>query len=264
LTFRVHFRPAARWRRGAWFMSGRVGPFRLLRDMSAGVPGAAWLAQGEDGAQVMLKRARQQAPTNEFRLLAELDHPGVPRLAACGLDGGEFWVATHWFDGTTLEGGFAAGADEEAFAAAASHALLYLSSCGVVHGDVHPGNILAAQAGYPARLLDFGLASDGPNLPAGRRGFIAPEVLAGAERTTASDLFGLGASLRARGAARSGHVGRLAESLVSPDPGVRLAAGWGSRACWSALPWKRAPAGGPSSGKLEARPTSWRCGGAVG
>ncbi|KAF0245342.1 MAG: hypothetical protein FD180_1747 [Planctomycetota bacterium] len=205
-------------------MSSRVGSFRLQRKLASGPLGGAWLAHADDGAQALVKLAFQASPTDEFRLLAELDHPAVPRLAGCGVDGGTFWSATHWLDGTLLEEGLQAGADELEFAGAAVHALLYLAACGVIHGDVHPGNIMAARSGYAARLLDFGLATDREAAPAGRRGFIAPEVNAGGFRTAASDLYGLGASLRQRGAARSREVSRLAEGLVSPDPQVRISA----------------------------------------
>ncbi|MEK7469758.1 MAG: sigma 54-interacting transcriptional regulator [Planctomycetota bacterium] len=201
-----------------------MGPFSLTKELGAGYLGDSWLGQAENGAHVVVKLSRQMRPTSEFRLLAELEHPGVPRIALCGIDGGRFWVATHWLDGEPLEAGLPARNDEEEFAAAAAIALLYLASCGVIHGDVHPGNLLCAPAGYAARLLDFGLASDGEALPAGRRGFIAPEVLAGGGRTTASDLFGLGASLRDRGAARSARVAKFAEALTSPDPQVRILA----------------------------------------
>ncbi len=200
----------------------RLGNFRVTENLASGVAGAVWLATGDDGATVILKRSPHSAPTDEFRLLAELDHPAIPRIASCGVEAGRFWVATHRIEGAVLEDGFPEVADEEGFAISALQSILYLDSCGVIHGDIHPGNLLVAGGGSPARLLDFGLASDGEAPPAGRRGFIAPEVRAGGARTTASDLYGLGMSLRERRAARSSGVGRLVEGLVSPDVQVRV------------------------------------------
>ncbi|MCE9583099.1 MAG: sigma 54-interacting transcriptional regulator [Planctomycetes bacterium] len=204
-------------------MALRVGPYVLVNQLAAGVAGAVWFARSDGGSEVALKISGS-APTDEFRLLSELDHPGVPNILGCGTHGGQFWVATRWVDGEPLERGVPAMLDEEAFAASLAHTLLYLGACGVCHGDVHPGNILAARSGYPGRLLDFGLASDGEAPPAGRQGFIAPEVWAGGARTPASDVYGLGASLRDRGAARSAQVTRFVDGAIGSDVQGRIEA----------------------------------------
>ena len=202
----------------------RLGRFQSVDSRIPGTSSAAWLANAEDGARVLLKKSGQREPSDEFRLLSELEHPGLPRILDCGLEGNSFWIATQWLEGQVLEEGLAGWADEETFAASALHALQYLRSCGVIHGDVHPGNLLAAREGYAARLLDFGLASDGSAPPAGRLGFIAPEVRAGEARSSASDLYGLGISLRERRATRSRKVAALVEGLTSSDTEVRLCA----------------------------------------
>ena len=71
---------------------------------------------------------------------------------------------------------------------------------GVLHRDVKPGNILFTDYGEPA-LTDFGIA----HIPGGftttsgtftgSPAFTAPEVLSGEPPTTASDVYGLGATL---------------------------------------------------------------------
>jgi hypothetical protein len=85
-----------------------------------------------------------------------------------------------------------------------AEALQVLHAKGVVHGDVSPGNVLITDDG-DAKLTDFGVAraiwSDATvtagALVAGTPAYLAPEVARGEERTPASDVFSLGATLYA-------------------------------------------------------------------
>ena len=71
---------------------------------------------------------------------------------------------------------------------------------GVLHRDVKPGNILFTDYGEPA-LTDFGIAhipggfTTASGTFTGSPAFTAPEVLGGEPPTTASDVYGLGATL---------------------------------------------------------------------
>lgn len=112
------------------------------------------------------------------------------------------WVARAWIDGDRLDR-FARSAVEGAMrqvAADAFEALEVVHASGFVHGDLSPGNLLVDRDGR-AFLTDFGMArrSDGPRERSHRRSgtplFMAPEVLAGARATVASDLFGMAAVL---------------------------------------------------------------------
>jgi serine/threonine protein kinase len=70
---------------------------------------------------------------------------------------------------------------------------------GVIHGDVKPSNVLFTKYGQP-QLMDFGIArvaSDQVTQTSAigwTPAFVAPEVLAGAEPTTASDTYSLSAT----------------------------------------------------------------------
>ena len=71
---------------------------------------------------------------------------------------------------------------------------------GIVHRDIKPANILFTDYGEPA-LADFGISrvsggfQTATGSVAGSPAFTAPEVLGGAKSGTASDIYGLGATL---------------------------------------------------------------------
>src|SRR5262249_37430568 len=79
-------------------------------------------------------------------------------------------------------------------------ALAYLHRRGVLHRDLKPGNILVISGprGPQVKVLDFGLALGTQELRtrfaeiAGTLGYMAPEVLLGAQPSEAADLFAVG------------------------------------------------------------------------
>lgn len=152
------------------------------------------------------------ALAREARILSLIDGRGSPRLLADGETGGNPWLCMDWIDGVPVSAAAAglrrAGRrDAESLDLGRRVVAAYadLHGRGIVHGDVHPANVLVSPAGA-VWLLDFGLARlvDDPE-PVPRGGVTAyfdPQyarsLLAGAappQASFASDRYALGALL---------------------------------------------------------------------
>jgi len=198
---------------------GRLGAYRLLRELGAGGMGTVFLAERVDGGfsqRVAIKLLRG-FPTSEAlrrlrrerQILSGLEHPNIARL----LDGGETvdgqpWLAIEFVDGMPLLAHAAAHAphlgDRLALFDAILDAVAHAHQRLVVHRDLKPANVLVDSAGT-VKLLDFGIAMllDVDGDAAGRAtstrvysaGYASPEQREGRTITTASDIYSLGVLL---------------------------------------------------------------------
>ena len=190
----------------------RFGAWRVAGLVALGGMGEVYRAERADGLYEQtgaLKLMKPLSPDHiewferERRVLARLDHPGIARL----LDGGVSDCGRPWM---VME--FAAGMPLDQWAEQNRPGLrdcleLFLQVCDalgdahaklIVHRDVKPSNILV-DAGGRAKVIDFGVA----NLSSGESGqgaplsldFAAPELLEGGPASTASDVYGLAATL---------------------------------------------------------------------
>lgn len=198
----------------------RVGAYRIVREIGRGGMGAVFLAE-RDGAefsqQVALKVVRRSFADTELvhrfrrerQILATLNHPNIAHFLDGGVStDGEPFFAMEYVEGTRLDGYCAANA-----LSTDKRLKLFLAVCGavsfahqrlVIHRDLKPSNILVTQDGTP-KLLDFGIAKlldaehEGDATQTAFRAFTpeyaAPEQIAGAEITTAADVFSLGVLL---------------------------------------------------------------------
>lgn len=180
-------------------------PLRLVRD------GEVWRARAVDGARAAVKvvasgalgldlLAREAAALTRLGELAPglapvlLAHEPSP---ATGGDRGELSgaLALSWVDGVPVDAaaqriaaalpmplGWQADGAVRVLLVAVAEAYARLHESGVVHGDVHPGNVLVAADGT-VKLLDFGLArvldssfSDAPRTAGGE--YIDPQTAA--------------------------------------------------------------------------------------
>jgi len=160
------------------------------------------------GPRALGERWMRERLVAEGRLLAALGGRGAPRLVDAGEDAHGPWLVMERIAWPTLASRArvdpAAPRDAgwlERAAAAAFAALARLHAAGVIHGDVSPDNVLVADDGSRAVLVDLGLAlaPSMPPLPAGPfRGtllYAAPEVARGEAHDARADLFAMAASL---------------------------------------------------------------------
>lgn len=190
---------------------GRYSVWRAIGRGSFGVVYEAWDAlRGEAVAlKVLAPEAAEPEDLARFvresRVLARVDDPHVVAMRDAGVVDGRAYCAMRLVRGPTLERHLRdAGPLPEAAGLALLRGLLRaldaLAADGLVHRDLTPRNVLLEGA-CPAQpvVIDFGLAKPAldqgltaPDIILGTPGFMAPEVITGAEADARSDLFAAG------------------------------------------------------------------------
>lgn len=149
--------------------------------------------------------ASREATLAEARAAAAVHHPSIVSVYDVGeTEDGRAFLAMELVDGPSLR---ATLSDGPLLPSACFDICESLASgldaawaADLVHGDLKPENILVPETG-PAKILDFGLSTSSRgadakrNPGAGTLLYMAPELLAGDERTKASDAFAFGAIL---------------------------------------------------------------------
>ncbi len=206
----------------------RLGGDDVEAAVGVGSTGTVWRARQRDlGRSVAIKTladgVRVDVLRAEAAVLATLDHPNIVRVydfAEAGRDqpGDPAWLAEEWVDGERIDELVArlntplSGEQAVGVVRGALQGLAYAHERSVIHGDVAPGNILIDTTGT-SRLVDFGLSRpSGSAGSAATTGFSAPEALAGASVTAASDVYSSAAVLRYL--LGDGATGRLAEIIA--------------------------------------------------
>lgn len=199
---------------------GRIGQYRIVREIGAGGMGMVYLAMHEGPGferSVAVKVIRRGLDTDdvlrrfqlERRILAALKHPNVAHLIDAGQtpDGRPYFVMD-FVEGTAID-----QYCEREQLSIPQRLALFQKVCDavqhahnnlVVHRDLKPGNIIVSKDGEPV-LLDFGigkLLEAEPESVAesrtqtGLRAFTpeyaAPEQLRGEMVSVATDVYGLG------------------------------------------------------------------------
>jgi len=187
----------------------QLGRLRLLERLGAGAMGTVFAAYDprlDRKVAVKVLRSSDSAARvlAEARALAKLAHPNVVAVHDADELEGLVFIVMELASGVPLrawmgsEGSHArrdwrdvvAVLREAATGIAAAH------GAGLVHRDIKPDNILVGED--RARVVDFGLANseaDDDGASAGTPFYMAPEVLAGAAATAASDQFSLGVTM---------------------------------------------------------------------
>jgi eukaryotic-like serine/threonine-protein kinase len=191
-----------------------AGRYQLLDRIAAGGMGEVWRALDtvlDRPVAVKLLRAAYGGHSEtldrfraEARHAASLSHPGIAQVYDYGEtgDGQPPYLVMELVDGPALTGLLARGPLDVATTvdviAQAAAALDAAHSAGLVHRDIKPGNLLVGPGGQ-VKITDFGIAHAAGSAPLTRTGtligtpaYLAPERLAGAAATPASDLYSLG------------------------------------------------------------------------
>jgi len=194
----------------------RGSRYEILGTLGEGASGTVHRARDLlDGRIVALKvfSAEERDATSllarsEFRILASQSHPGIVRVFDYGTtDNGLCYFSMELLEGhDLLEFARDAATDPETLADSPTFsavirqvltALDYVHTCGLLHLDLKPSNILVTKAdGLPqAKLIDFGFAR-GPARSAkslsGTVEYLAPERLRDEPPDTRADLYSVG------------------------------------------------------------------------
>ncbi|BDO43399.1 serine/threonine-protein kinase [Cellulomonas sp. NTE-D12] len=191
-----------------------IGGYTVVSPLGAGGMGTVYRAVDGGGSPVALKllhphvgadAAARARLMREVAALQRLRHPAVAAVLDAEVDSTEAFLVTELVDGQDLAARVHArgplGPDELAdLAAGLCDALAAVHAAGVVHRDLKPSNVLLTDHG-PV-LIDFGIAQDAGDehltstgLVMGTPGYLAPELLSGAEPSPGSDLWGWAAVL---------------------------------------------------------------------
>ena len=164
--------------------------------------GRLWLLKGLAPA-VAHTEAYRQMLRKEFETMMTLNHPYVVQavaleevvpLGVC--------IVMEYVDGITLAQWLEqrpTRRERRRVASEIIEGLAYIHSCGVVHRDIKPTNILITRMGATAKIIDFGLADGDANTilkqPAGTRRYMSPEQATEATADVRNDIYSLGAVL---------------------------------------------------------------------
>lgn len=198
-----------------------LGGYRLLERIGAGGMGTVFRAMQESLHRVVAIKILSpawsadtrhcEAFENESRVIAALHHTNIVEVFGAGQEGEYRYYVMSLVDGqgvtpACIRKAFPGVPYERAVARVgmqAAQALAYAHSCGVLHRDVKPGNLLLGSDGV-LRVGDFGLATvlnNGEMAPLvtqshdGTLRYMPPERLMKGENSFAGDQYSLGVTL---------------------------------------------------------------------
>ncbi len=235
-----------------------IGGYTILAPLGSGGMGTVYRAVDGGGTPVALKLLHPHIgadPSSRERLrrevlaLQRLRHPGVAAVLDAEADSTEAFLVTELVPGADLaehvrQRGPLDAAALHRLADGLRDALGAVHAAGVVHRDLKPSNVLVTADG-PV-LIDFGIAQSvdetrvtSTGFVVGTPGYLAPELVDGAEPTPATDWWGWAALLAYAATGRAPFGTRPLEAvLVRTRSGDADLAGLGpvtAGALWDAL-----------------------------
>ena len=221
-------------------MTSSSDRYELLDVIASGGMATVWRARDTKLNRVVALKRPHPAPKGsdqhkrfetEGQIAATVSHSNLVTVFDAGTDEEGPFLVMELIDAPTLASGTVEPHDLPLLGAQVASALAALHAAGIVHRDVKPANILLAENG--AKLTDFGIARS-PVTGGGltQTGavmatpeYAAPEILAGADPTPASDVYSLGAVLKNRlGDTDFVPADTLISQAISPEPGRRPSA----------------------------------------
>ena len=192
-----------------------VGGYTLISRLGSGAMGSVWRVRDDGGHQYAMKILRdslsdgdspqqqrdeltaRERLRREAMALQKVRHPGVCGIVDMELDDALAFIVTELIEGKNLRedvrvNGRYVGDDLERLARKLIEAVRAVHAAGIVHRDIKPTNVMVSSTG-PV-LVDFGIAmGEGEShvtrtgLVMGTPGFIAPEIIDGAESDEMTD-----------------------------------------------------------------------------
>mgnify|MGYP001112005434 CR=1 FL=1 len=192
-----------------------VGGYTLISRLGSGAMGSVWRVRDDGGHQYAMKILRDSLSDDdspqqqrdeltarerlrrEAMALQKVRHPGVCGIVDMELDDALAFIVTELIEGKNLRedvrvNGRYVGDDLERLARKLIEAVRAVHAAGIVHRDIKPTNVMVSNTG-PV-LVDFGIAmGEGEShvtrtgLVMGTPGFIAPEIIDGAESDEMTD-----------------------------------------------------------------------------
>ncbi|GGQ02490.1 serine/threonine-protein kinase [Streptosporangium pseudovulgare] len=249
-----------------------LGPYRLLSTLGAGGFGEVHLALDPEGRTVAVKILHPHVAADttalarlarEVETMRRVQGPHVAEVLDASMTGPRPYLVTRYVQGRPLSAVIADGAVEgdglARLAYGLAEALVAIHAAEVVHRDLKPANVILTD-GEPV-VIDFGIACalDSVSVTAsgavlGTPGYLAPEVLEGADAGPAADLFSLGATLAHAATGRPpygvGPPSAVGYRVVHHDPDLEGVPGWLAPLLAGCL--RRDPSARPSASELLA------------
>lgn len=146
-----------------------------------------------DHRLVQINQVSLRSFVKEIRLLKQLDHPNVIRFIGVVFRRDRYELVMDYAPGGTLSTWLShqrgVMVDQTwSHMQGLLEGLCYLHENHIVHGDIKPSNLLL-DAHHQIKIADFGLSGFDAAPSGGTPGYIAPEVINGAQQNAASDMF---------------------------------------------------------------------------
>ena len=224
---------AGRYRLGGRLGQGASAVVREAVDLRTGNTVAVKLISLPPDLSVTQRMEWLQRLQREADLARRLDHPDIVAVIEAGLQAGGAWLAMERVRGVDLSRYtqrhlLLPETLVLRIGARVAAALAHAHANGIVHRDLKPANVLVNLVDGQVKLADFGVARDEDasatrtGMTLGTPAYMAPEQLAGAPASAASDTYALGVMLFELLAGRRPHqaatLGDLLKATASQPP----------------------------------------------